>query len=717
MRFEYQKDKQNIITIFMDMEQSPANLINTDFLSLLEGSIEKIKAENIVSGIVFTTANETYLGGGCLEYIYSFSDPKELFNNLQLFKESLRTLETIGVPIVAAINGTALGGGFEFALACHHRISIDSPKIKIGLPEVTFGLLPGSGGVIRLSRVIGLEAAFPFLLEGKQVEPVTALKTGLIDDLASDRNDLISKAKAWILANPESAQPWDHKRYKIPGGNPQHPKVAQMLAIAPAILKKKTQGNYPAPEAIMNAAVEGALVDIDTALRIETRYFIQLATGKVSKNMINAFWFQMNEITSGARRPKEIPNTDTLKLGVLGSGKMGHGITYISALFGINVVMTDARQKSADMGLDSISKLMQKKVDKGQMSQVKMDTVLSRINATDNYSKLEKCDLIIEAVFEDRELKAKVTAAAESVMDPKGVFGSNTSTLPITSLAKKSSRPESFIGIHFFLPVDKMKLVEIVLGEKTSAAALAKAFDYVRKIQKIPIVVNDGRGFYTSRVFSTYTTEGIALLSEGQNPREIESAGLKAGMPIGPLAVADEVSLALMAKIRKQTRKDLELEGKIFPESPIDPVLELMVEKEKRFGRSEGHGFYEYDGNHKHLWSRLKVHFPPCVIPLLQEEMIERMMFVQALDTVRCYEENVLTSIADANIGSIFGWGFAPFKGGTLQFINDFGVEAFKVRSQELALKYGDRFAPPQLLKEMAEKGKSFTSNEFEFDL
>ena len=716
MGFDYQKDDQNIVTITIGMEGHSANVINAKFLPLMSEALEKIQTDKPVTGVVLTSAKKTFLAGGDLEWIYGFTNPQDVFNSIQLFKEKTRTMETLGVPVVAAINGTALGGGFELALACHHRIAIDSPKTKIGLPEVTLGLLPGAGGVARLTRLIGLEAAFPFLLEGKQVKPGAALKAGLIDDLASDRDDLMAKAKAWILANPESAQPWDKKDYKMPGGNPHHPKVAQMLAIAPAMLKKKTLGNYPAPEAIMNAAVEGALVDIDTALRIETRYLVQVATGKVSKNMINAFWFQMNEITSGASRPNDIPPTDTKKLGVLGSGLMGHGIAYASALTGIEVVMTDATQESADKGLAAIAKIMKKKVDKGRMAQEKMDTVLGRINATDDYSKLDGCDLIIEAVFEDRELKAKVTAVTESVMDPTGVFGSNTSTLPITGLAERSSRPESFIGIHFFSPVDKMKLVEIIVGEKTSDDALAKAFDYVLKIHKIPIVVNDSRGFYTSRVFSTYPTEGMALLAEGHPPREIESAGMKAGMPVGPLAVTDEVSLGLMSHIRNQTRKDLETEGKIIPESPMDPVIELMVEKEKRLGRAAGGGFYEYDEKHKQLWPRLRELFPPCENPVSQEEMIERMMFVQALDTVRCYEENVLTSIADANIGSILGWGFPPFKGGTLQFINDYGVKAFADRSQELAVKYGDRFMPPQLLKEMAEKGESFTSNKVEIN-
>ncbi|MBN4080807.1 enoyl-CoA hydratase/isomerase family protein [Caldithrix abyssi] len=708
MGFDYQKDDQNIVTIIMDMPGRSANVINAEFHALMDGVLEKLKNDNTVAGVILTSAKKTFLAGGDLEMLFALEDPQEVYNSSQRLKDNLRTVETRGIPIVAAINGSALGGGLELALACHYRIAIDDPRIKIGLPEVTFGLLPGGGGVARLPRIIGLEAALPFLLEGKPVKPSVAKTVSIIDDLASDKDDLIQKAKAWILAHPESAQPWDLKGYKMPGGTPQHPKVAQMLAIAPAILKKKTQGNYPAPEAIMNTTVEGALVDFDTAVRIETRYFIELATGKVAKNMINAFWFQMNKIKSGASRPKDIIPVDTQKVGVLGAGMMGHGIAYVTALSRMEVVMADATQVNADKGLEKIANIMQKKVDKGRMAQEKMDDVLSRIIATDDYSKLGGCDLIIEAVFEDRDLKAKVTDRAELAMDPSGVFASNTSTLPITGLAEKSSRPENFIGIHFFSPVHKMNLVEIIVGEKTSDQALAKAFDYVLKIRKTPIVVNDSRGFYTSRVFGTYPHEGMALLAEGHHPQEIESAGKKAGMPVGPLAVSDEVSLVLMVHIRDQSRKDLEAEGKTLPESPGDQVLDVMTQKVKRLGRSGGGGFYEYDGRNKHLWPGLAEHFPLCENPLSQEEMIERMMFVQSIETVRCYEENVLTSVADANIGSILGWGFAPFKGGTLQYINDYGVEAFVARSQELAHKYGPRFAPPKLLLDMAEKDRSF---------
>jgi len=412
---------------------------------------------------------------------------------------------------------------------------------------------------------------------------------------------------------------------------------------------------------------------------------------------------------SGASRPKNVKPTEVKKLGVLGSGLMGHGITYVSALSGLNLVMTDATQENADKGLSRIKVILNEEFKQGRITKGKMDEILSRITATADYDKLRNCDLIIEAVFENRDLKGKVTTEAEKIMDSNGVFASNTSTLPITGLAEKSIRPEKFIGIHFFSPVHKMKLVEIIKGDKTNDETIAKAFDYVLKIKKIPIVVNDSRGFYTSRVFSTYPNEGLALLAEGNSPKEIESAGKKAGMPVGPLAVIDEVNIGLVAGIRNQTRKDLAAEGKKLPPGPADPVIDLMTEKLNRLGRANGRGFYEYpDNGKKYLWPELKKHFPPTKNPLSQNKMMERMLFVQVIETIRCYEENVVTSVEDANIGSIFGWGFAPLKGGTLQFVNDYGIQEFEKQAQKLAKKYGERFAPPELLIEMAANNQTF---------
>ena len=709
MAFNYKKDQQNIVTITMDMDGRSTNVINEEFSQLWIEALEKLENEKILTGVILTSAKKTFLAGGDLDMIFKLDDPMLTFELAENLKERQRRLENLRKPIVAAINGTALGGGLEIALCCNYRVVLNDPNIKIGFPEVTLGILPAAGGIVRSIRLLGLEAALPFLMEGKQVNPDTAKKVGFIDDTVETLEELFTKAKQYILTNSEVCQPWDKKGYKIPGGTARHPKIAQMLAIAPAILRKKTQGNYPAPEAILSAAVEGSLVDFETASRIESRYFVELVTGKVAKNMINAFWFQLNKIKSGSSRPKDIHYIETNKLGVLGSGLMGHGITYVAALNGIEVVMVDSTIENAQKGLDKIKTILETGIRIGLISENKKNEVLGLITTTDEYGKLDGCDLIIEAVFEDRDLKGKVTGLAEQVMDSGGVFASNTSTIPISRLAEKSIRAEKFIGIHFFSPVHKMKLVEIIKGEKTSQDTLAKAFDFVQKIKKIPILVNDSRGFYTSRVFERYTSEGMALLAEGNAAESIESAGKKAGHPVGPLAVVDEINIGLAAHIREQNRKELSEKNEKLPKGNWDRVIDFMTEDAKRLGRANGGGFYEYpDNGRKYLWPELKTYFPLSKNPLSQEEIIDRLQFIQAVETIRCYEEGVLNSVAEANIGSIFGWGFAPFKGGTLQFVNDYGIKQFIERTKELAEKYGDRFLPPQLLLDMEVKGETF---------
>ncbi len=706
MTIRYEKDEQNIVTLTLDMPGRNANVINEAFGAALAEALAQLQAENDLAGVILTSAKKTFMAGADLEDVDLFSDAAKVFAGSEALKAGFRQLETLGKPVVAALNGTAVGGGFELALACHHRVALDDPSIKFGFPEVTLGLLPGGGGVVRLTRMIGLQNSFPFLMEGKQVKPQEAKTAGLIDDLAANQDELMAKARAWIAAHPKAQQPWDQPGYKMPGGNAQNPKVVQMLAIAPAMLRKQTYGNYPAPEAIMRTAVLGSTLTFEAASRLESRAFAEVATSKVARNMTTAFWFQLNEINKGASRP-DLPPTETHKVGVLGAGMMGHGIAYVTAWAGMAVVLKDVTPEKAEEGKAKIAALAQKRVGRGQMTAVEKQALLDRIHATGDAADLQGCDLVIEAVFEDRELKARVTAEAEAQLAETAVFASNTSTLPITGLAERSVRPSHFIGLHFFSPVERMKLVEIIVGKETNDETLAKAFDYVLKIRKTPIVVNDSRGFYTSRVFGTYVNEGMALLAEGQHPRAIEAAGLQAGMPVGPLAVSDEVSLSLMVHIRQQTAKDLAAEGKETPQHPAFGVVDAMV-AESRLGKAHGAGFYDYppDGK-KLLWPGLRDLFPPNG-QLPQEEMIERLLFVQALETVRCLEEGVLRSVADANIGSIFGWGFAPFKGGTLQYINDSGLPAFVARSRELAARYGDRFQPPALLVKMAEQDNNF---------
>ncbi len=705
----YEKDSQNIVTLTLDMPGRPVNLLNQEAGQAFEDALARLASEETLAGVIVTSGKKGFMAGGDIDMLYQMADPGETFTTVESLKGLLRRLELLGKPVVAALNGTALGGGLELALACHYRVAIDDASTRFGFPEVTLGLLPGGGGVIRLVRLLGLQAAFPYLIEGKQINPQEARSAGIVNDMAGDRAEMLDKARAWILANPESQQPWDKRGFRIPGGDPTRPAVAQMISVAPAMISQKSFGNYPAPQAILNVMVEGSMVDFDTASRIESRYFTQLATGQTAKNMINAFWYQLNEIKNGRSRPAGIDGTETRKVGILGAGMMGHGIAYVSALAGMDVVLKDVTREMAKAGKDKAGKLIEDRVRKGRLDEEAGRAALDRILATEDASDLAGCDLIIEAVFENRELKAMVTAEAEAQLEPSAVFGSNTSTLPITGLAEKSVRPENFIGIHFFSPVHKMRLVEIIRGEKTSNQTLAKTFDYVLQIGKTPIVVNDSRGFYTSRVFTTYIFEGMRLLAEGQQAETIEMAGLQAGMPVGPLAVSDEINLGLAMSIRQQTRADLTAEGQAVPVTPADHVLDVMVKDASRPGKAQGAGFYSYpEGEKKQLWSELPKRFPLAKKQLPQTEMVDRLMFVQALETVRCLEDGVLTSVADANVGSIFGWGFAPFKGGTLQFINDYGLQPFASRCWELSDTYGERFEPPKTVLEMAASGQCF---------
>jgi 3-hydroxyacyl-CoA dehydrogenase / enoyl-CoA hydratase / 3-hydroxybutyryl-CoA epimerase len=708
----YEKGQDQIVLLTIDMPGQTANTMNAVYRDAMAEIVSRLVAEkDAIAGVIITSAKKTFFAGGDLNELITVDKARAswFYQMVLNLKAQLRTLETLGKPVVAAINGAALGGGWEICLACHHRIALDSKSVQIGLPEVTLGLLPGGGGVVRMVRMLGLEKALPYLLEGKKVNPQQALQAGLIDDTASDRDDMLAKARAWILANPNAKQRWDGVGYQIPGGTLSNPKVAQMLMIAPSILRTRTQGCFPAPEKILCAAVEGAQVDFDTAQIIETRYFTELTTGQVAKNMIGTFWFQLNEINAGGSRPKDIPAYQTQKLGVLGAGMMGAGIAFASASAGIAVVLKDVTLAAAEKGKDHCAQLLGKKVSSGRMTAEQRDAILARITPTEQDADLHGCDLIIEAVFEERELKARVTAAAEQVALPDAVIASNTSTLPISGLATAIAQQERFIGLHFFSPVDKMQLVEIIKGARTSAETLARGFDFVLQIKKVPIVVNDSRGFFTSRVFGTFTNEGIAMLGEGVSAAMIETEARKAGMPVGPLAVSDEVSLSLMSHIRQQTRKDLEAEGKSLPQHPAFAVIDLLLNEYKRSGKAAGGGFYDYPvGAAKHLWPELKTRFEKADGQISAQDVRDRLLFIQAIETVRCVEEGVLMSTADANIGSIFGIGFAAWSGGALQFINQYGLKDFIARAQYLAQQYGERFEPPALLLSKALNAQLF---------
>ena len=713
--FSAQSDN-GIITVTIDQTERKMNVIGEGFNDAFATITDAFINDQDAKGLILTSGKSTFVVGADIDQLATIETAEQAFDLVEDLKTSLRKLETSGKPVVAAITGTALGGGLELALACHYRIAIDSPKTssttKLGLPEVKLGLLPGGGGTQRLPRLIGIQKALELMTQGKELRPQQALEIGFIDDVAHDDDELISKAKAWINDNPKAQQPWDKKGFKIPGGDSNHPKMVQVFSMAPAMANQKSHGNYPAITHILSSVFEGCLTDIDNGLKIESRFFVACVLSDVSKNMINSLWTQLNSIKKGQSRPQGFERSKVSKVGILGAGMMGAGIAYVSAKAGMEVVLLDTAIEGAEKGKSYSTKLLDKAISRGRSTKDKKQALLDLIKTTTFYDDLEGCDLIIEAVFEDIDIKAECTRQSEDVIPETAFYASNTSTLPITELAKASKRPNQFIGLHFFSPVDKMPLVEIIVGEKTDDATLATGFDYVGQIGKTPIVVNDSRGFYTSRVFGTYVSEGIAMLAEGVHPRSIEVAGMKSGMPMPPLALQDEVSLSLSLHVMEQTKKAMEAEGKTFTPHPAMSVVEKMVKEFGREGKKVSKGFYDYPENgEKHLWSDLTELYQTTDEQPSQQDLVDRLLYVQANETAKCYEENVVRTVADANIGSIFGWGFAPNQGGTLQFINSVGVDKFVARSRELAQKYGARFEPAQILVAMAAKGEVFSDD------
>ena len=702
---QYTKDSDGIAIISFDNKNSSVNVIDGDLLTDFELHISNAISDASVKGIIITSSKKDFMLGADLKMIIGINEPKKIMAITNRLHAVLRKTETGGKPVVAAINGTALGGGYEVCLACHYRIAVNDPKIQIGLPEVLLGLLPGGGGTQKLPRMIGIQEALPFLLEGKKIRPEQALKSGLVNQLVNTQEELIPAAKQWILTVGKSVQPWDEEGFKIPGGGIQSPKILMVLPAAAGLILKKTYGNYPAPIAIMNCIYEGMQLPFDRALAVECRYFTQCVLSPESKNMIRTLFINMNEANKGEARPAGVAPTNLKKVGILGAGMMGAGIAYVAALNGLNVVLKDVTKEAAEKGKEYSVKLLSEKLSKNQISKEKYDEFLDRIITTDNPADIADCNLVIEAVFENRDLKATVTKESEAVLSSDAVFASNTSTLPITGLAKASARPKNFIGLHFFSPVDKMQLVEIILGEKTSDFAIAMAIDFVKKIKKTPIVVNDGRGFFTSRVFSTYLFEGMECLANGVSPALIENAGKMAGMPVGPLALADEVSIELCYKINKQTELDT---GKKREDAAVG-VINKFIDELNRPGKKANKGFYEYpEGGKKVLWSELTKLYPLAAQQPDVEEIKKRLLYIQALEAVKCMEENIVTKPADADIGSILGWGFAPYTGGVISFIDTIGLKKFVEECNSLAKKYGKRFKPTRKLKEMAAEGKTF---------
>ncbi|MDF3282913.1 MULTISPECIES: 3-hydroxyacyl-CoA dehydrogenase NAD-binding domain-containing protein [Gordonia] len=716
----WEKDADGVVILTMDDKSQGANTMNQTFMDSIAATVDRLEAEkDDITGVVITSAKKTFFAGGDLKDMTAEqTQTKEeiataITERTNGMKKVLRRLETLGKPVVAAINGAALGGGLELALHTHHRIAADIKGVQIGLPEVTLGLLPGGGGVVRTVRLLGFQAALMnVLLQGPRFNAAKAKETGLVDELVGSVEELVPAAKEWIKANPEAVQPWDVKGYKMPGGAVTNPSVAANLPAFPAILRKQIKGaNMPAPRAILAAAIEGAYVDVDTADIIETRYFVSLVTGQVAQNMIKAFFFDLQHINNGGSRPEGYDKYTAKKVGVIGAGMMGAAIAYVSAKAGIEVVLKDIDIEAAKRGKGYSEKLEEKALSRGKTTKEKSDALLARITPTVDAADFKGVDLVIEAAFESVEVKNKVFQEIEDIVEPDAVLGSNTSTLPITILAQGVKRQEDFIGIHFFSPVDKMPLVEIIRGEKTSDAVLAKVIDYTLQIRKTPIVVNDSRGFFTSRVIGTFINEAIAAVGEGVEPALVEHAGTQAGYPAAPLQLSDELNLILMQKIRKESQAAAEAEGKEFPQHGSFAVIDYLVEQ-GRPGKKEGAGFYEYDENGKRvrLWPGLREKFNSGSSQQSLEDLKERMLFAEAVETARCIEEGVITSVPDANIGSIFGIGFPAWTGGVVQYMNQYegGLAGFVERSRELAKKYGAQFEPPASLVEKANKGEKY---------
>ncbi|MCG7631296.1 3-hydroxyacyl-CoA dehydrogenase NAD-binding domain-containing protein [Gordonia McavH-238-E] len=713
-------DDDAIVTLTIDDPEQRVNTMNERFVSSLSGALDEIGDAQDIAGVIIASGKSTFFAGGDLNDLVhadrSHIDDFTAF--VERNRDLLRRLERLGVPVVATINGTALGGGLELTLATHHRIAVKSGGVRLGLPEVTLGLLPGAGGVVRSVRLLGVQKALAsLLLTGRQVDATAALELGIVDELVDSPADLASAAKAWILANPDARQPWDMPGYAIPGGAPGDPAqpLHASLPLLTATLRADLKGaNYPAPRNILKAAVEGAQVDFDNALRIETRYFVDLAVGQIAKNMIQARFFDTQTVNGLRGRDASRTPWKATKAVVLGAGMMGAGIAYQCAAAGIDVVLKDVSAEAAERGKDYSRKVLDKKVGSGALSEAQRGVILDRITATADVADAAGADLVIEAVFEDPDLKARVLKEVEPVLAPGALIGSNTSTLPITGLAGAVQNPADFIGLHFFSPVDKMPLLEIIKGGSTSAESVSRALDVARQIAKTPIVVNDSRGFFTSRVIGTFVNEALAMLGEGVPAPMIEQATTQAGYPAPALQLADELNLELLRRVRDASRDAAEAEGRDWVAHPAEAVLDRMLTEFDRAGRLAGAGFYEYsEGRRSGLWSGLGAAFPAAEqVPTLTD-LKERLLFVEAVESARCLDEGVLESVADANIGSLLGIGYPGWTGGVLQFIDGYegGVAGFVARANELAARYGTRFLPPASLTRLAADGRSLADS------
>ena len=718
--FKYDVDADGVAIITWDAEGKSMNVLTREAFGLVEEYVDRALEDEAVKGIVITSGKKDFAGGMDLNVLATIREEsgdnpaQGLFDFTMGGHRILRKLELAGMdpktkkggkPVACAINGTCAGIGTEIALACHHRVMTDNPKAKIGLPEIMIGIFPGGGGTMRYSRMVGAMAAAPVLLEGKMMDPKKAKGAQLIDAVAEDP---LAAAKEWVLnaKDADLVKPWDAKGYKMPGGAPYHPAGFMTFVGASAMVHGKTQGAFPAAKALLSSIYEGALVDFDTALKIEARHFTSVLMNPSSSAMIRSLFLNKQALEKGAVRPKGVPDQSVKKVGVLGAGMMGAGIALVSAQAGMEVVLIDRDQEAADKGKAYSASYMDKGIKRGKATEEKKEALLAQITATTDLEALKGCDLIIEAVFEDPGVKAEMTKKVEAIIPEDCIFASNTSTLPITELAKASSRPDQFIGIHFFSPVEKMFLVEIIKGKETGDRAVAKALDYVRQIRKTPIVVNDARFFYANRCIIPYINEGMRMITEGVSPVLIDNAARQLGFPVGPVQLTDETSIDLGAKIARATKAAM---GDAYPESPADDLI-FWMEEQGRLGRKSNAGFFEYDDKGKRVeyWKGLQEKYPLAAEQPDLIEVQERLMFAQVLEAVRALEEGVLMDIREGDVGAILAWGFAPWSGGPLSWLDILGTPYAAERCDSLTEKFGERFTCPALLREMAEKGQSF---------
>lgn len=700
---DYRVDDDGIAIVTWNNPDSPVNTLTDASLAAYETAMDRALADTAVRGIVVTSAKRDFIAGADVHNFLAARSVQELEARSRRASALIRRLETAGKPLVAAINGTALGGGLEITLGCHHRIAADNPKTRLGLPEVTLGVLPGAGGTQRLPRLIGIRAAVPLMAEGKRLPVADALKAGIVHAVVP-ADQLIDQARAWILAGGEALQPWDRKGFRLPGGDLTHPGLQEFMSVVIAKVHERTAGNYPAPLNILSCVYEGTGSPIDAGLDIESRYFGVTAATVQAENLIRSGFLALNDARKLKARPKDVPKAEFRKVGVLGAGLMGSGIAHACASAGLETVLLDREQALAERGKAHAEKLLGREVERGRLDADGSAAVLARITPTADYATLAGCELVIEAVFEQREIKAEATRRTAEATGPDVLFGSNTSTLPITGLAEHWPRPDNFIGLHFFSPVHRMALVEVIRGRQTSDACLAQALDFVARIGKTPVVVNDSRGFFTSRVFTTYFEEGMALLAEGVAPALIENAGRQTGMPLGPLAVADEVALDLLHKVITQTRADL---GSAYTAPASAPVIELFVEKLGRVGKKAGKGFYDYADGQRRLWPGLAEQFPVAATQPDVAAVKQRLLHIQALEAMRCLDQGVVGSTTDADVASLLGWGFPPWTGGVLSYVDTVGLDRFVAECESLAAHAGDRFAPPDSLRKLAGSGRS----------